>query len=133
MIDKIRDADRRARRGFTYVADKVDTWRSHAAAVKANQPWRGDCDDLASTVTHLCIEAGVSMKDLWFAMVSSTKNGKVDHLIALVRVDGKAYVIGDTFGLVYPMATMPHQLLFIHRMDWPLKKWVKASGAKDLV
>lgn len=58
----VRRWDQAARDGFTYAGDgALDTWRSHAADVLNSRPWRGDCDDLVSTVLDLLGRRGVPL------------------------------------------------------------------------
>ncbi len=124
MIDLLRRCDSDARKRFTYEKDDVDQWRSHAEDVKAKHYWRGDCDDLTSTVCHLAIEDGFHKEDLWFAMVSDDGSKMVNHLVGLAWTTSGLVVIGDTHSDgVYKVEKMKHRLLFIHRLDWPLRKW----------
>lgn len=133
MIDQLKDADRKARKNFVYQGETKDEWRSMAKEALSGKTWRGDCDDLASTACHLAIMAGRPMKDLWFAMVSSTGGKKVDHMVGIARSEKAFYIIGDTFGPIYPASQMQHSLLFVHRLDWPKEKWLRVANVKDLV
>ena len=129
MIAILKDADATARRRFTYKAETVDQWRSFASTAMAGKPWSGDCDDLASTTCHIAIIKGAKKADLWFATVSSTRSGKVDHLIALGRDEqGVFWVIGDTFGPTYRLSSMEHELIDVHNLSWPVTSWKRYGG-----
>ena len=132
MNQLLKSADQISRKNFRYVAETKDEWRSHAADVAAGRSWEGDCDDLASTACHIAINNGFKKENLWFAMVSSTRSKKVDHLIAIAEDRGAYYVIGDTFDPIYNAKNMPHRLLFVHRLDWPTWQWKRASSVSDL-
>lgn len=128
------EADRMARAKFTYKRETRDEWRSFARDVKEGKSWSGDCDDLASTVAHLAIESGFPMNQIWFALVSSKRDKTIDHMIAIAQDQGRFYVIGDTFGPVYPFASMQHNLLYVHRLGsgWDKRRWDRASSSHDL-
>lgn len=124
MTDIIKAADSKARARFTYKLDAGDTWRSHAAVALAGKAWRGDCDDLASTASDIAIRMGAKKADMWFAVVSSTRNGRVDHMIAIAKDQrGVFWVIGDTFGPAYKLSTMKHELIDVHNLTWPISEW----------
>ncbi len=107
--DQIKQIDAQARHRFTYLADAVDEWRSHADDVKANRQWEGDCDDLASTTLDLLSQNGMSPENMYRVMVSSTGGTIIDHMIGYARDDpGVLWVVGDTFGASYKVSDMSH-------------------------
>lgn len=134
MIDDLRKADRVARKNFVYKSETVDKWRSHSIDAAKGKTWYGDCDDLASTACHLAVNAGIPLKDLWFAMVDSKGGRTVDHCVGVARVGEAFYIIGDTFGPMYPAGRMEHKLIFAHRLDWPQKdRWLRADKIGELI
>ena len=110
MLEKIKEADKKARSKYTYKYDPAgtDQWRSFAKDVLAGKAWKGDCDDLASTACELAYRLGVPLKALWFANVSSKRTTKIDHMIAFAKIEDRLYVIGDTFGPCYLATQMSH-------------------------
>lgn len=102
--------DAKARVQFTYVSDgAVDTWRSWADKVLANEPWTGDCDDLAHTVLDLTIRAGASMGYCYRLFVMA-EDGSGGHMVGAEQDDALAWwVVGDTYSnSPYPAAQMEH-------------------------
>src|SRR5689334_393010 len=100
--DAIRAVDARTRDRFTYLAETVDNWRSHADAVLEGVSWSGDCDDLASTTLDLLGRQGVAAVDRYRLVVSSAGTKKPDHMVACVRAkDGAFLIVGDTFESAY--------------------------------
>lgn len=111
IYEKLKQADALARKNHEYAYDKPgeDQWRSFANVALQGKKWYGDCDDLASTTCDIAVRLGVPLKNLWFVHVSSTRNGRTDHMIAFGKDEkGKLWVIGDTFGPCYPVSQMSH-------------------------
>lgn len=110
--------DQEARKNWTYEFDdkqfgKSDDWRSHANAVLAGKHWRDDCDGLASTIIDLLIRDGYPPKYLFRCVVSSKRTDKIDHFIGLASDGEKLWVIGDTFGPVYPIQKIKHRIIAV--------------------
>lgn len=118
LAAEVRRWDSAARDRFTYESDgQFDTWRSHAAAVLESKPWRGDCDDLVSTVLDLLGRRGAALEHRFRLLVDSG-SGKVDHMIgAVLTSDRRFMVVGDTFAPAYGAASGPHRCIAYQRMD----------------
>lgn len=117
-ISEIKHWDLRARERFTYLADVGDTWRSHADEVLRGEAWRGDCDDLASTVLDLLGRAGLPLDQQYRLEVDSKGGDQVDHLIACaLDGGGELWVVGDTFGVAYRAGDMMHAPVQYQRMS----------------
>ena len=107
LLSDVQLAEQIARRGWSYEFDEPnrDTWRSEATeCLQAHQNqevhrWKGDCDDLGSTVLDLACRFGVAPEQLYRAMVSSpqARGDQIDHYVGLYEQDGEWWVIGDTF------------------------------------
>lgn len=135
MSSVLKAADAKARRNFIYTSEPGDKWRSFADYALANERWRGDCDDLTSTAADIAIRMGIKKHQLWFAVVATGQagRGKADHLVGLAKDEnGKWWVIGDTFGPIYPLASMQHELLEVHNLAWPIKDWEYMTKQKML-
>lgn len=96
MVNK---AERKARRTFSLsqmtLGDGPDNpWMSYAEQV--DKPWADDCTGMASTVIDMLSRQGVSKAKLYRALVSTRFRGGPDHMVGLVEVDGKLWVVGDT-------------------------------------
>lgn len=115
QTDEIKRLDRLARKNFTYVKDPDgrDEWTSHAEDVLAGRPWKGDCDDLASTVMDLIYQAKVALPHAMRRLMVSTTGGDiVDHMVGMIQDrDGKTWIIGDTFGPCYRWHECKHKVL----------------------
>jgi hypothetical protein len=116
--DQIIAIDARMRAGFKYVPDgEVDSWRSHYEAAKAGA-WSGDCDDLTSTVLDALHRKGHPADRMWRLLVSSKRTAVVDHMVGVVEdVEGRRWVVGDTFGPAYPASRLKHRVLFESRVS----------------
>lgn len=84
---------------FTYRKDPADRdqWRSSARLLAADPDatFTDDCDGLAMTVAELAHMRGAS--DVWRLVVSTRWDGRGDHMVAAVRVEGgDCFVVGDT-------------------------------------
>lgn len=111
-LERIRYWDSRARTNYTYKhdPDNHDNWKSYADEVLDNKAWADDCDSLASTVLDLLARDGAKLENLFRVLVSSAKNGKIDHMVAYAMDSkGDLYVVGDTFSTIYPRRGMRHQ------------------------
>jgi hypothetical protein len=128
--DAVRAIDARARHGFGYRADgSTDNWRSHADAVLKDQPWSGDCDDLASTVLDLLGRQGVAADDRYRLLVSSAGAKTPDHMVACVcAANGAFLIVGDTFRPAYPATSMRHRGVFYNRLNETLPEAVWREG-----
>lgn len=121
--DKLVKWDHAARERFTYVTDDVqfgvtDDWRSHADDVLAGKHWKDDCDGLASTVLDLLARDGYDPSLMYRAVVDSTGKGdKIDHFVGIVSDGSELFVVGDTFGPVYPIKEMRHKLVAVSRVS----------------
>lgn len=115
----IRLWDRAARDGFTYEGDgALDTWRSHAADVLNGRRWRGDCDDLVSTVLDLLGRRGVPLDQRFRLLVDSDHSGGVNHMIgAVLTAEGAPLIVGDTYGAAYLCTSLKHRPRQYHRLD----------------
>lgn len=104
-------ADSRARQHFTYAPEPIgqDEWRSYADKVRAKEPFKGDCDDLASTVLDLVtgwiadgsVEGETS--DLFRLCVKSPACPPwqaYDHMVAAYIHAGDLFCFGDTNGSI---------------------------------
>lgn len=135
LSSALKAADAKARRNFIYTSEQGDKWRSFAVEALEGRSWRGDCDDLTSTAADIAIRMGIKKEQLWFAVVATGQSGagKADHLVALAKDEkGKWWVIGDTFGAMYPLASMKHELLEVHNLAWPIKDWEYMTKQKML-
>lgn len=109
----IKEIDAVARSQFTYLTDGVmDTWRSHLQDVEAHRGWKGDCDDLTSTVLDMLSRQGVDLSNLYRLLVSSTGNNVIDHMVGCVVDDqNNWWIVGDTFASCYPAAQCLHKII----------------------
>lgn len=120
---RIVEIDALCRSKFTYLKDKGDDWQLHVDDVKANRPWKGDCEDLAFTTMQYLYNEGVTSNHLARLMVSTTNNKIIDHMVALVKDDNsKIWVVGDTNGPAYLLEAMYYSPLMISLasdgIDW---------------
>lgn len=115
----VRAWDQAARSRFTYESDGVmDTWRSHANAVLDQKHWRGDCDDLVSTVLDLLGRRGAPLDQRFRLLVDSKGGDTVDHMVGCVlTADHRFLIVGDTAGPAYGASSMLHRALQYQRMD----------------
>lgn len=95
---EVKRIEGRARRTFT-VGDmndeKVDNpWKSYADQVDKN--WMDDCTGLSSTVIDLLARAGHPRSKLFRALVSTKWRGRADHMVGLVEINGRLFVVGDS-------------------------------------
>jgi hypothetical protein len=126
LTKKLIKWDQEARKNWTYEFDnkqfgKTDDWRSHANAVLAGKHWRDDCDGLASTIIDLLVRDGYPPNKLWRCVVSSKKTDKIDHFIGLAHDGEQMYVIGDTFGPIYPVKKIPHRIIAVSNLTDGIK------------
>lgn len=96
MVNK---AERKARRTFSLsqmtLGDGPDNpWKSYADVV--DRPWADDCTGMTSTVIDMLAKQGVPKDKLFRALVSTRFRGGPDHMVGLVDIDGKLWVVGDT-------------------------------------
>ena len=115
LVSLIRQADREARRRFTYEYDppRRDTWVSHAEDVRQGQSWSGDCDDLGSTALELAVEMGADPAALYRARVASPvcpPSQPFDHYVALAEDASSWWVFGDTFAPAQRLNQSGHQV-----------------------
>lgn len=117
--EQIYRLDGMARERFTYEGDGAfDTWRSHAKEALSNRPWRGDCDDLATTALDLMGRAGLPLERRFMIAVDAERSGGIDHLVACAIDDkGRFWIVGDTAGPAYGARGMPHRAVKYHRLD----------------
>ena len=105
----------------------MNTWVSHAIAVRANAAWAGDCDDLASTVLNLCYLDGASRDSRYFLEVWANPGdgSKVGHAIGAMTDDtGKFWIVGDTFfPAPYPVEQMQHVPIQYHHQSEDISIW----------
>jgi hypothetical protein len=88
-----------ARFRYTYdpIVDGVDEWHSSANKLATDPIFiiKDDCDGLSMTVAHHLRSKGHWA--IWRLMVSSTDNGQIDHMVAMVQLDnGEYWIVGDT-------------------------------------
>ncbi len=117
----IKTHDARARRRFTYQPDPPakDRWRSFAAMVLAGKSWKGDCDDLTSTVLDLMARAGMPHDRLMRALVISPQStGQIDHMVGIaIDEAGVEWVVGDTFESAHPRSSSKHRFVQVSRVS----------------
>lgn len=115
--------DKLVRSRATYVPDAKlrDTWTSYAREVNQGLNFAGDCDDWAMTALELLMQRGWPKNRLYRALVSSTGNGVIDHMIGIAELpNGERWTVGDTFGAprrVTGDRAGPHKILQTSRMD----------------
>lgn len=127
MLDlkSLQEADRRCRKGFRYQAEEQDRWRSFYAYAAEGMNWAGDCDDLAATALEFVTRSFYGNKALlahcYRLQVASPQcpaGSPYDHMVAAVRCDdGKVYVLGDTFGAIYPISQSKHRVFAFNRLS----------------
>jgi hypothetical protein len=127
LLNKLIKWDSAARKYYTYEYDKVlygksDKWVSKADDVLAGKAWKGDCDDLGSTVLDLLLRDGYPKKYLYRCLVNTKGfTDKIDHFIALASDGNAMYVIGDTFGPIYPLKKIKHKIVAVSNVTDGLK------------
>lgn len=117
--DEIIGFDRLARAHFTYESDgKIDTWRSHADAALAGQPWAGDCDDLTSTVMDLLGRGGLPLSQRYRLIVDGKGDGTPNHMVGAAQDSAKGFwVVGDTGKPAFEAFRMLYKPLMYQRLD----------------
>jgi hypothetical protein len=107
--------DHQVRVGFHYQQPVAQPIKDYAAAVIANQPWRGNCVNLAMTTLAMIKRAGSPPGTLSALLVLDAQYGG-QHAVGLASDDlGRKWVVGDTFGQAYPYSAMRHRLLKAYR------------------
>jgi hypothetical protein len=107
--------DRQVRAQFHYQQPTPHQSWDDAAAVIANQPWRGNCVTLAMTTLAMIKRAGSPSGTLYALLVLDAQYGG-QHAVGLASDDlGRQWVVGDTFAQAYPYSAMRHRLLKEYR------------------
>lgn len=102
-----RAIDEQTRQAYRHREERRDKWESSADAVRAGGVFRGDCDDITSTVVELLSSAGAQNSQLGRAIVRSGEwnqaDGLADHMIGLFRADGIVYIVGNSESPMMPL------------------------------
>lgn len=82
---------------FSYSYDPQKPWRSSYVKAAAGKSWSDDCDGLVFTMFDAMARQGFPKSKMWRAVVTPKKSASfVRHMVGIVEVGGRYYVIGDT-------------------------------------
>lgn len=93
-------AERQVRKTWVNKKDMPDdNWRSYAQEVRDGKEWVDDCTGLAPTVLDMLAAQGVPKDKMYRALVATKVGGEADHMVGLVEIDGKLWVVGDALAV----------------------------------
>lgn len=134
----------------TRIGKPLDEWRTLLPEILRRLERRGpyhavgdDCDAWSYTSVDGCLFAGVREEDVRLLIVNSwlgqirydlgKQREPLDHMIAAVRVEGRWYVIGDTFRVgPYPAEECEHKLYQAHRLPIRQHDFYDVAGWDEL-
>lgn len=93
-------AERAVRKTWVNKKDMPDdNWRSYVEQVEKGEEWVDDCTGLAPTVLDLLARQGVARDKMYRALVATRAGGEADHMIGLIEIDGRLWVVGDALAV----------------------------------
>jgi predicted transglutaminase-like cysteine proteinase len=131
-IEVLTEIDERVRRRFDYTPESLDSWNSFDSLILGtNERFKGDCDDLAATVSSIALCAGIPRSDLGFALVGGTEDIEADHMIGFYKdPQGNFWAFGDTFDGPRPLHKTEHEIFMWNYLS-EKKSWFRPDAETD--
>lgn len=108
---RIVEIDQQVRTRFHYRQPATHPLWAFEDQVIADQPWEGNCVNLAMTTLGLIRRAGSPPGTLQALLVRDAQYGG-QHAVGVATDDlGRKWVVGDTFRPAYPLSVMRHKLI----------------------
>ena len=128
-ISHLRKVNQSVHSRFIYTKDKgnqLPSWNSGVSLILQDKKFKGDCEDLALTVSELLILTGFPKESLYKILtISGTYNKQPNHMIGgYMDSNGEMWIFGDTFESrirKLKHAGHHHTVYEYSRFDWILQ------------